>query len=115
MTKFTYVDAVNFALSNIPADAPAEYEDKLIALRAQLEKRHSSGSRKPTKKQNENTAIKQTILNILAEDGEQFTATEIGSLIGASCQRASALLSQLVDTGLVKRVTEGKKIYFKAV
>lgn len=115
MTKLTYVDAINFALSNIPADAPEGYGEKLIALRTQLEKRHSSGSRKPTKKQEENVLVKQTILNILAEDGEMYTATEVGSLIGASSQKASALLRQLVEANLVERVTEGKKVYFKVV
>lgn len=113
MTKFTYVDAINFALENIPADAPAEYADKLIALRVQLEKRHSSGSRKPTKRQEENVPIKQAIYNMLAEDGERYTATEIGSGVGLSCQRASALLSQMKDAGLVVREQEGKKVYYR--
>lgn len=120
MAKMTYVqaidNAINFLNDNIKyGDDFGEVVEKLEALRTQLEKRHSSGSRKPTKKQEENVLVKQTILNILAEDGEMYTATEVGSLIGASSQKASALLRQLVEANLVERVTEGKKVYFKAV
>ena len=121
MAKMTYVQAIDNAIAALRAydttevGLVAESIVKLEALRTQLEKRHSSGARKPTKKQEENVLVKQTILNILAEDGEMYTATEVGSLIGASSQKASALLRQLVEANLVERVTEGKKVYFKAV
>lgn len=118
MTKMTYVqaidNAINFLNDNIQyGDDFGEVVEKLKALRAQLEKRHSSGSRKPTKKQEENISIKQLIFNFLDEDKERYTPTEIGTGVGISCQKASQLLTQMQDAGLVIREKEGKKVYYR--
>ncbi len=119
MAKMTYVQAIDNAIEALRAYETTETGlivesiAKLEALKVQLEKRHSSGSRKPTKKKEENVSIKQLIFNFLDEDRERYTATEIGSGVGISCQRASQLLSQMKDAGLVIRETEGKKVYYR--
>lgn len=119
MAKMTYVQAIDNAIAALRAydttetGLTVESIAKLEALKVQLEKRHSSGSRKPTKKQEENISIKQLIFNFLDEDKERYTPTEIGTGVGISCQKASQLLTQMQDAGLVIREKEGKKVYYR--
>ena len=111
MKKMTYVDALNFAIDNLSND---EVVAKLTALRDATAKRNSA-DRKPTKTQKENEGIKADILNFLA-DGEKHTVTEImagvPTLAGASNQKASSLVGQLVKNGAVKREEIKRKAYF---
>ena len=73
-----------------------------------------SGSKKPTKTQEENVSLKEEILSVVTEVGA--TVTEIQSksatLGGLSNQRVSALLKQLVESGQVIKTVEKKKSYF---
>lgn len=112
MKKMTYVDALNFAIENLSND---EVVAKLTALRDATAKRNAA-DRKPTKTQKENENIKSDILDFLA-DGEPHTVTEImqgvPSLNGASNQKASSLVSQLVKAGTVVREEIKRKAYFK--
>lgn len=111
MKKMTYVDALNFAIENLSND---EVVAKLTALRDATAKRNSA-DRKPTKTQKENEDIKSAILDFLS-DGDKYTVTEImagiPALAGAANQKASALVSQLVKAGLVKREEIKRKAYF---
>lgn len=122
MTKMTYVQAIDSALMVLdayfgidvtmtePIDRD-EVHDKLVALRAQLEKRHSK-SRKPTTKQKENETIKAQILEILA-DG-RMTCGDIAKALDITGQRCSALLRQLGEDGTkeVVKTMEKKVAYF---
>lgn len=112
MQKLTYVSAIEYALTN--AEFPKEIAEKLEALKASLVKRNSA-DRKPTKTQKENEVIKADILSFLA-DGGAHTVSEIiegtPSLSGASNQKASSLIRQLKDSGLIVRTEVKRKAYF---
>lgn len=75
---------------------------------AQLDKR-STAERKPTAKQIENAGIKESILSTLDPE-VSYTAADVAKLIdGLTVQRASALLTQLVNDGAVIKTTDKRK------
>lgn len=71
--------------------------ERLEKLDAENEKRKNRVSKKAL----ENEPVKERILEVLGE--EPKTATEIGSEVGISTQKASALLRQLVNDGKVEK------------
>lgn len=79
-----------------------------------IRKANPNAVRKPTKTQKENVGIKADILAVLEERGA-LTATAIGEALGISCQKASALLKQMVDNGEVAKAKDGKATMFSAV
>ena len=103
MTKMTYVDALNIALT---ADLPEEVKEKLTALRDQTAKRNS-GERKPTKTQMANVTLGEKVLAVLRDAGKPVTVTELMALDeelgGLSNQKVSAILRGLGDK-VVKEV-----------
>ena len=89
------------------ADAEiVEFCNNEIAL---LVKKNSYKSTKPTKTQIENEGLKDAILNAL---DKPMTATEIGSAVGISVNKASALLSQLKEDNSIVREVIKRKAYF---
>lgn len=108
--KMTYAVAIDNAING---KIDAETIERLEALKAQLAKRNGSGKKGLTKAQKENVGLKNQILEVLNMDG--MTATEVGGAIGETCQRASALLNQLVKEGLVEKVKDGRKTIFRPV
>jgi predicted Rossmann fold nucleotide-binding protein DprA/Smf involved in DNA uptake len=92
------------------ADAEiVEFCNHEIAL---LVKKNSYKSTKPTKTQIENEGLKDAILNAL---DKPMTATEIGSAVGISVNKASALLKQLhEDNSIVREVVKRKAYFSKA-
>ena len=118
--KMTYAQAIDFTLQvlnenqyeGIEAEKAMAME-KLEALKEQLAKRNSSGAlKKPTKTQRENEEFKVKIVDMLTEEVDGMTATEIGSALAISCQKASAILSQMVKAEVVAKVKEGKVTRF---
>lgn len=113
MTKMTYAEAINLAIEGNLNDEAIE---RLNALKAQLAKRNSSGAlKKPTKTQRENEDLKVKILDMLTEEVDGMTATEIASALAVTVQKASALLSQMgteKGDGRVRKVKEGKTMRF---
>ena len=121
--KMTYAQAIDFTLQilnenqfeGVEAEKAMAME-KLEALKAQLAKRNSSGAlKKPTKTQRENEVLKVKILDMLGEEVDGMTASEIASALAVHVQKASALLSQLTPErgdGRVRRVKEGKVTRF---
>lgn len=109
MTKMTYVSAIADVLNGV--ELTDEHVEKLTALKASLEKR-ASGKRGMTSNQKENIKVKESIAKFLA-DGAVRTATEIGTALNISNQKASALLKQMVDSGEVDKIVEKRKSYFK--
>lgn len=109
--KMTYAQALEIAISAI---SEGEAQDKLIALKASIEKRNSA-DRKPTKTQQVNEGIKADIVAYLS-DGEKRTVTDIiggvPALEGASNQKAASLVRQLVDSGVLVREEIKRKAYF---
>ena len=116
--KMTYAEALNLAINflneNIQyGDNFGEVVERLEALKAQLAKRNSSGAlKKPTKTQRENEDLKVKILDMLTEEADGMTATEVGSALAVTCQKASAILSQMVKAETVVKVKEGKVTRF---
>lgn len=108
----TYSDALAnaLALEGLNEDT----RTTLTALKASIEKKNTA-DRKPTATQTANGNIKAEILALLA-DGTARTVTEIMSAIptlnGASNQKASALVRQLVEDGAIKREVVKRKAYF---
>lgn len=74
-----------------------------------LVKKNSYKSTKPTKAQIENENLKNEILTVL---DKPMTATEIGSAVGISVNKASALLTQLKEDNSVVREVIKRKAYF---
>ena len=75
-----------------------------------LEKKNSN--RKPTKAQEENENTKTAILEFMNEN-QSYTVTEIQKGVGIeSNQKASALIRQLKESGLVGRSEVKGKAYF---
>lgn len=108
MTKMTYAVALDVAINAV---AEGEAREKLIALKAQIEKKNSA-ERKPTKAQVANDALKTEIVAWLTD---AHTATEVAEQFGISNQKASALLTALVKAEVVERTVDKRKAYFKAV
>lgn len=108
MTKLTYAVALDVAIKAVSDDA---IKEKLTALKAQIEKKNSA-DRKPSKTQIANDALKAEIVEVLTE---RKSATEVAEMFGISNQKASALLTALVNAGSVKRTVDKRKAYFQAV
>ena len=108
----TYSEALSRVLDIETLDY--HVRDTLVALKASIDKKNSA-DRKPTATQTANENIKAEILAVLA-DGTARTVTEIMSVVpslnGASNQKASALVRQLVEEGSVKREQIKRKAYF---
>ena len=87
-----------------------------IAERSALHsKRNSSKSSKPTKAQEKNEGLKNSIVNEMVE-GERYTVSEMLTKLpcceGYTNQKISALVRQLVAEGELNRVEEKGKAYF---
>lgn len=113
--RMTNVKAIAYVIEN--CEVPQEVAEKLEKMKASFEKK-SSGERKPTKTQTENESLKSAILNHMETDvlySVGQLAKEVPELaeVGASGQKVSALIKQLKDSGLVIRVEEKRKAYFK--
>ena len=82
-----------------------------------LAKKNSS-EKKPTAQQVANEGLKQTIMDVLTENGGLMTVTDIQKsceeLSELSNQKVSALIRQLKDDGKVEKVEDKRKSYFKA-
>ena len=120
--KFTKRNALTLmlTLSEVKADerlvAYCENELKLLD-----KKNVASGEKKLTEKQTQNEAYKVAILdylNVVAPEHKSISEiwqgvpelAENGEMTG---QRISALLTQLIKAGLVVRVEEKRKVFFK--
>ena len=114
MTKMTYVQALDIAI-NALTGSEGEVVDRLIALRASIEKKNSA-DKKPTKTQLANADIRNEILALLS-DGVSRTISEIAEAIpalhDATSQRVSALLTPLMKDETIVREMVKRKAYFK--
>ena len=111
MTKMTYVKALEIAL-NMLNDEQDDVAKKLKALKAQIEKKNSS-ERKPTKEKIANEGLKDSIVEFLSGSAESATATNVADRFGISNQKASALLTSLVNDKRIVREVVKRKAYFK--
>lgn len=117
MEKMTYVKALTVAMNGM---ADGEAKDKLMALKASLEKKASAKSDKPTKTQIANDKFKADIMEFFeANAPKMFTVTDliksVGSLSEMSNQKVSALVRQLKDENVLRREEIKGKAYFSLV
>lgn len=115
MEKMTNVKAIEYVIAN--CEIPTEVAEKLEKMKASFIKK-SSGEKKPTKTQAQNEALKPEILDYMEADvlysiGQLTKEVPALVRIGASSQKTSALVKQLKDAGLVVRVEEKRKAFFK--
>lgn len=114
MTKMTQKNAIAYVLEH--CTLPTEVSEKLVSMKAQLEKKsNKSGERKPTKTQIANEGHKAVILANM-EHGRLYTVTELTKEMPfdeeLSSQRVSALVRQLKDSGAIVRTEDKRKAYF---
>ena len=99
-------------------EAVQEKQEYVIFLEKEIAKCDRKGvAKKPTPTQVENEGLKNAILEFMNGQGEnRFTVTEltqqVGELEGRTTQKVSALMRQLLLSGLVVRTTEKNRTYF---
>ena len=109
LTKRDYFTAI-LTKYDLTADEKAFVEHELELL-----DRKNSSDKKPTAQQVANDAMKQTILTSMERD-RLYTATEVQKLCGIeSNQRATALLTQLKNAGMIAKTEDKRKSYFSLV
>ena len=109
LTKRDYFTAI-LTKYDLTADEKAFVEHELELL-----DRKNSTDKKPTAQQVANDAMKQTILTSMERD-RLYTATEVQKLCGIeSNQRATALLTQLKNAGMIAKTEDKRKSYFSLI
>ena len=111
MEKVTIKERINgIAFENLTAE-----DFEFLKERALKSVRKPSEHKGLTKAQKENEGIKATIAETLADAEKAMTATEVGNAIGISCQKASALLKQMVEAGEIAKAKDGKATVFAPI
>jgi hypothetical protein len=114
--QMTYAVALNAAVACEALSQ--EVREKLAALLAQQEKKAST-EKKPTKTQQENAEVAQTLYDEMLACGKALTVSdmlaEFECVKGMSNQKVSALVRKLKDAGKVEKSVEGRKSFFKAL
>ena len=116
MTKMTNSVALQTEIDVLKVDEKfAECVEKLVNIKASIDKKNSHKSDNPTAKQKENSGFKEDILAFL-EDGKKATITDIikgvPSLADLSNQRVTAIVRQMKEDNIVKREEIKRKAYF---
>ena len=95
-----------------------ETEKAFLEHEVELLEKKNSSEKKPTANQIANDGIKEAIAETLA-DGKMMTITEMqkasAELGELSNQKISALIRQMILDGLVEKVEDKRKAYFKMV
>lgn len=95
--KITRRFAYNAVLSgNVDAQTLQWFADEL----AKMDKANADRQSKPSKKEQENQPIKDSILTLLTDSGPKV-ASEVGEALDISTAKASALCRQMVESGLL--------------
>ena len=110
MNKLTNKAALSYVLSN--CEIPADIREKLEKILESFEKK--SGDRKPTERQIQNLAFRETVLSVV--DATPRTVSEIQkldpTLADLSNQRMSPIINSMVDDKLlVKTVVKGRSYF----
>lgn len=121
--RMTNKKALEYVIEN--CDLPTEIMEKFEKMRDSASRKTSSGTKKPTATQIANETRKEKIMEILTENTEPLTATEImnyhdnmvidDEMKLNSNQRTSALLKQLIEEGKAVKEKTGNKTLFHAV
>ena len=103
----------------IPQVAEKDGLVQFIEHELELLAKKNSAEKKPTAVQIANEGVKSVIYDVLVENGNLMTISEMqkanAELGELSNQRISALVRQLLADGKVERIEEKRKAYFKAI
>ena len=117
LTKKDYFKMVAVAIENSNVENKAELQNFISHEIESLDKKAQAKSTAETAKQKENNELMQVIYEVLADNGNAMTITEIQAedtrLAELSNQRISALLKKLKDDEKIVRTELKKKAYFK--
>lgn len=102
-------------INGISVDQMTDFANHEVEL---LDKKNSS-DKKPTKQQLENEKLKKALYDTMAEK-DLYTITEmmkfpISVEKDLSNQRISALVRDMIKDGLVERIEEKRKAYFRKI
>ena len=110
--SFTEIKGILEELGKTRLVGVMEHELELLAKK-------NSADKKPTAVQVANEGIKSVILEVLADNGDKMTISEmqkVNAQLGElSNQRISALVRQLKEDGKIERIEDKRKAYFKAI
>ena len=113
--KITKREVINAMLADENVKVNEVWVNYLTNELALLDKK--SANKKPTKTQEANEGVKDTIIKVLAENGSKMTVTQIiasGEFEPlTSPQKISALLKQLIEADRVVKTVEKKTSYFE--
>lgn len=100
----------------VNANLSDEITEKAQSLLAQLDARNEKRASTPSKTALANEPIKAAIIGLYTEEVKTLTASEVGTHLEISTQKASALLRQMVESGMltVEEVKVPKKGKVKA-
>lgn len=117
LTKKDYFKMVASVIENSNVENKAELQSFIAHEVELLDKKAQAKSTAETAKQKENNELMQVIYEVLADNGNAMTITEIQAedtrLAELSNQRISALLKKLKDDEKIVRTELKKKAYFK--
>lgn len=113
--KLTNKMALEFVLSLEEVKSNVEIFDKLSKMLEQVEKKNSTKSDKLTKTQSENVEISDAILLVMSELGKPCQIKELVAILGYSSQKLSALVRQMVSSGIICRTEVKKVAYFSII
>lgn len=117
ITKKDYFKMVAKVIENSNVENKAELQGFISHEIELLDKKAQSKSATETAKQKENNELIEVIYEILKNNGNALTITEIqaenSKLAELSNQRMSALLKKLLDSDRIIRTELKKKAYFK--
>lgn len=115
--KMTKREVINAMLADEVVSANEVWVNYLTNELALLDKK--SANKKPTKVQEANEGVKDTIVKVLTDNGDKMTVTQIiasGEFEPlTSPQKISALLKQLIEAEKVVKTVEKKTSYFAVV
>ena len=117
LTKKDYFKMVASVIENSNVENKAELQSFIAHEVELLDKKAQAKSTAETAKQKESNELMQVIYEVLADNGNAMTITEIQAedtrLAELSNQRISALLKKLKDDEKIVRTELKKKAYFK--
>ena len=112
--KMTNAKALKYVLDSVDG-LPSDVREKLENIHASYMKKSTSASAKPTKAQLEMQENMEKVLDLM-EPNRLYRCKDIVKLADlSSTQRASAIMSKLVEQGAVKKPTEKGISFFQLV
>lgn len=85
----------------VTANLSDEITEKAHALLAQIDARNEKRASTPSKKSVENAPLKDAIVALFTDEVKVLTAAEVGVRLEVTTQKASALLRQMVEGGVL--------------